>query len=70
MIVCLCHRVSDRTIQGCIDRGARTLDEVGASCGAGTDCGGCRGEIESMLDEARDSASGARRLPVLDENAA
>ena len=28
-----------------------TVDDVGVACGAGTDCGSCRGMIEDMIDE-------------------
>jgi bacterioferritin-associated ferredoxin len=44
MIVCLCHRVSDREIQQAAAGGCRSLDQlqdelrVGTACGACTDC--------------------------------
>ena len=27
------------------------VDDVGVACGAGTDCGSCRGMIEDMIEE-------------------
>jgi bacterioferritin-associated ferredoxin len=36
-------------IRQCIRDGARSTDEVGDACGAGTRCGGCRPTIESLL---------------------
>jgi bacterioferritin-associated ferredoxin len=49
MIVCICKGVSDREIQGAIHQGARTLAAIGNSCGAGTCCGACRGDLQDML---------------------
>jgi bacterioferritin-associated ferredoxin len=57
--------VSSREIEACIDEGATTVEEISLQCGAGTDCGGCLCEIQSMLDQAAADRSGARRLPVL-----
>ncbi len=63
MIVCLCKAVSSSTLRRIIEEGAASLDEVGRACGAGTDCGGCRGAIDEMVNEACDRAY-ARRLPL------
>ncbi len=52
MYVCLCKGVSHRTIRRCIDEGARSIDEVGRRCGAGTSCGACRPDIGGMLADA------------------
>ena len=51
MIVCLCRRVSDRTIRAAIADGASNVQEVGAACRAGTGCGACHETIEDMLHE-------------------
>ncbi|MEO0938363.1 MAG: molybdopterin-dependent oxidoreductase [Pseudomonadota bacterium] len=48
-IVCSCMAVGRNQILGAIDAGARTLDAVGTSCGAGTSCGSCRAEISGLL---------------------
>ena len=69
MIVCLCKAVSSSTVRRVIDEGAMTSDDVGRACGAGTDCGGCRGAIDDLLDEACDRACG-RRLPLFSGAAA
>jgi bacterioferritin-associated ferredoxin len=55
MYVCLCKGVSNRTIRRSIDEGARSLDDVGRKCGAGTACGSCRMDIVGMLEDARDA---------------
>ena len=68
MYVCLCKGVSDRVVRQCIREGARSLQQVGQECGAGTDCGACRGTIREMLEEGVEStrpASGHFSLPLL-----
>lgn len=58
VLVCLCHPTSDRDLDNVIDEGARTVQEIGQRCGAGTGCGGC-------VDELRDRllAKGANNCP-------
>ncbi|HEX6570078.1 MAG TPA: (2Fe-2S)-binding protein [Acidimicrobiales bacterium] len=49
MIVCHCNAVGDRRIREAVERGARTVDDVGEHCGAGTGCGSCRPTIRVLL---------------------
>ncbi len=49
MIVCLCHPTSDRDVDAVIDEGARTVEEIGRRCGAGTGCGSCLEELRERL---------------------
>jgi bacterioferritin-associated ferredoxin len=51
MIVCICRRVSDRTIRAAIEAGASTVEEVGQATRAGTGCGACHESINEMLCE-------------------
>ncbi len=51
MIVCLCHPTSDRDLDAVIDEGARTVEEIGRRCGAGTGCGTCVGELRERLHQ-------------------
>lgn len=51
MYVCVCKAVTDTQIHQSIDGGAATREEVTRACGAGGDCGACRGMIEEMLEE-------------------
>jgi bacterioferritin-associated ferredoxin len=48
--VCLCKNVNDRRIAQVVGEGARTVDDVGDACGAGTNCTGCHNEIERLID--------------------
>lgn len=59
MIVCSCWGVNDATVEQAIVGGASTIDDVGATCQAGSDCCSCHGTIEAML-EALASADLAR----------
>ena len=49
MLVCHCKRVCDRTIRECVERGARSVEEVGRACEAGTGCGGCHPTIRALV---------------------
>jgi bacterioferritin-associated ferredoxin len=61
MLVCLCKGVSDRIVRLAVASGATTVDGVGARCGAGTDCGGCRHAIQDMIEDLG-AADGGDRL--------
>lgn len=69
MIVCHCHRVSDRDIRQAVRSGATTVDAVGARVAAGTGCGGCRPAISQLIDheEAAAPAAARRTLPILED---
>ena len=58
MLVCLCHPSSHRDIEAVIDEGARTVEEIGQRCGAGTGCGACVDDLRERL-----SAKGANSCP-------
>jgi bacterioferritin-associated ferredoxin len=51
MIVCVCRRVSDQQIRAAVAAGARTVEEVGACCRAGTGCGACHEVIEGLIQD-------------------
>ena len=66
MIVCLCKGVGCGTVRRSIAEGALTVEAIGVACGAGTDCGGCRGCIEEILEQERPASDASRRgLPVV-----
>jgi len=50
VIVCICHPTSDRDVDAVIDDGARTVQEIGRRCGAGTGCGACVDELRDRLN--------------------
>ena len=52
MIVCLCNGVSDRTIRRLVAGGARSVDALASTCGAGADCGACCPLLEAFVEDA------------------
>ncbi|HEX4508648.1 MAG TPA: (2Fe-2S)-binding protein, partial [Burkholderiaceae bacterium] len=42
MIVCVCHRVSDRDIVRSVHEGCSTFEDLQEELGCGTRCGSCR----------------------------
>ncbi len=49
MIVCSCKGITDQQVSAAIRAGARTLEDLGMACAAGTKCGSCRPMLEAML---------------------
>ncbi|MCO1658481.1 (2Fe-2S)-binding protein [Pseudonocardia humida] len=61
MFVCICAAVPDTEIRSCVARGARTVEEVGDACGAGTGCGSCHDRIDTFLLSAEYPTAGLPR---------
>ncbi len=59
MYVCICRRVTDKTIRQCVHQGAECAEQVGRMCRAGTDCGNCTEMVEEVIADER------RHLPVV-----
>ena len=68
MIVCFCHPTSDRDVDAIIDEGARTVEDIGRRCGAGTGCGSCLEELCDRLTQR--GAAGCPRDGERDEDVA
>jgi bacterioferritin-associated ferredoxin len=49
--LCQCLLVTEHEVLATIRSGARTVDEVGQRCDAGTGCGSCRGGIELLIQQ-------------------
>lgn len=64
MLICHCERVNDRRIRQVVENGARTVGQVGKSCGAGTCCGGCVKAIAEIVEEVEGRSSPAPRDPA------
>jgi assimilatory nitrate reductase catalytic subunit len=59
-VVCSCHGVGRRTLMAAIrERELATVEEVGQCLKAGSNCGSCVPEIQSLLAEARHEEAGA-----------
>jgi bacterioferritin-associated ferredoxin len=61
-LVCSCLAVSDRKVVKAVQHGARSVEEIGDHCGAGTCCGGCHPSLEALL-AAHAPARPAHDLP-------
>jgi bacterioferritin-associated ferredoxin len=61
MIVCMCYPASNRDIDAVIDEGARTVEEIGQRCRAGTGCGMCQDELRERLQARGCGSNGATR---------
>lgn len=49
MYVCICAAVTESEVRACARAGARTAEEVGDLCRAGTGCGSCHDHIDTLL---------------------
>ncbi|WP_026972971.1 nitrate reductase [Aliagarivorans marinus] len=49
-VVCACHQVREGTIEQCIEQGADSVEAIGRSCSAGTNCGSCVSQLKTMLN--------------------
>jgi bacterioferritin-associated ferredoxin len=60
MIICVCHRVSDRDIRQAISNGADSVEALGEQLGACTGCGCCRESCEELLE----TFEASRAMPI------
>ncbi|QDG79312.1 nitrate reductase [Labrenzia sp. PHM005] len=51
-LVCACFGVGRNEITASAEAGAQTVQAIGACLNAGTNCGSCRSEIQTIIDEA------------------
>ncbi|MGR6805496.1 (2Fe-2S)-binding protein [Sphaerotilus natans] len=52
MIICLCHRVSDRDIRNAVQSGTLSFDLLQDETGVSTGCGRCNGCAREVFDGA------------------
>jgi bacterioferritin-associated ferredoxin len=50
-LVCLCNMVTSAEIEAALSAGACTTEGIQNKTGAGTNCGKCLVEIDTMVDE-------------------
>lgn len=51
-LICTCFGISEDTIERCVVKeSAKTIEEVGKLCRAGTGCGSCRLLIQEIIDQ-------------------
>jgi bacterioferritin-associated ferredoxin len=54
MYVCLCLGITTETVRDAIEGGASTSRQVASACGAGSQCGRCRGTVRAIIDAHAD----------------
>lgn len=53
MYVCSCAAVPETDVHECIRAGARSVEELGDRCSAGTGCGSCHDRLAVLLASAQ-----------------
>ena len=53
MYACVCFCITEEEIQDEISAGARSEEDLGERCGAGTSCGTCVERLGCLIEEAR-----------------
>ena len=62
MLVCHCHRVSDRDAEQVLEAGATRVGQVVRATRAGTDCGSCLPTLRDLVEEYFHQRDEAERL--------
>ncbi len=62
MIVCLCHRVSDRDIRAAVAAGTRCFETLQDELRVASSCGCCHDCAREVFDEA--CATPAKAIPI------
>lgn len=52
MFACICAATTESEVRDCVHHGARSVDDIGDACGAGTGCGSCRERLGVLLRRA------------------
>ena len=64
MIVCLCHRVSDRDIERAVATGVRCFEVLPDETRLASSCGCCHDCAREVFDAAMASPCARRTIPV------
>jgi bacterioferritin-associated ferredoxin len=62
MYACVCFCITEEEIHDEISAGARTEEELGERCGAGTSCGTCVERLGCLIEEARSRPAVEQKL--------
>ena len=64
MIVCLCHRISDRDIRRCVASGVSSFEILQDETQVATACGCCHDCAREVFQEALQAAGGCTDQPT------
>jgi bacterioferritin-associated ferredoxin len=70
MIVCLCHRVSDRDIKAAVCAGTRCFEVLQDDLRVASSCGCCLDCAREVFDGALSARPAAASIPIREETAA
>lgn len=70
MIVCVCHRISDRDIAHAVREGCASFDELQDQLRVGTACGACGDCARHTFDAQRQKPAGSVGISWLSRGAA
>ncbi|GDY31501.1 (2Fe-2S)-binding protein [Gandjariella thermophila] len=62
MYVCICAAVSEPEVRECILAGARTAEDIGDRCAAGTGCGSCVERLGMLVAEMAGEVGAPERV--------
>jgi bacterioferritin-associated ferredoxin len=65
MIVCLCHRISDRDIERAVQHGVHDFETLQDETCIARNCGCCEDCAREVFDDALGAESVKRRLPIV-----
>ncbi len=49
LFACICAAATESEVRHCVRAGARSVEEIGDACGAGTGCGSCLNTLDVLL---------------------
>jgi len=65
MIICLCHRISDRDIQRAVQHGTHDFEMLQDDTCIARSCGCCEDCAREVFDDALAAEAAKRRLPIV-----
>jgi bacterioferritin-associated ferredoxin len=70
MIVCLCHRLSERDIVRAVEHGVRSFEELQDETCIARNCACCEDCARELFEDARSARSVRRHIEIVDVAAA
>ncbi|WP_226379551.1 bacterioferritin-associated ferredoxin [Pseudonocardia sp. KRD291] len=49
LFACICAAATESEVRHCVRSGARSVEEIGDACGAGSGCGSCLNTLDVLL---------------------
>lgn len=65
-MICSCFSVSESTILEAVKSGTASVDELGRKLQCGTNCGSCKPELESLIEQVQQKTTTGEQIPVIE----